>query len=172
MNSGPFLVTRFRFTRFPWHRGRLHDGGDSTCGLWVVGCPCSFLHHQTVLLSLHDNLHHAHNGVRTRGKKRRVQIRGHLGLAALSMRQKSTLARLRKCNLVFTGARRWLMAQGASYAAPLPGPKLLWRSRQHPGCCPSVATKPLRLKRSINCMATDEVMQDRSTRQVGPLLSD
>ena len=53
-NSGPLIVIGFASPVSPSTEERLQDGGDSACGLWFVcfglfGCPCSFLHHLTVL---------------------------------------------------------------------------------------------------------------------------
>ena len=62
--------------------------------------------HQVLHLAEANNSHALKGLVAVAG---RVQIRGHLGLAALSMRHKSTLgARLRKCNLVHCAAHRCL----------------------------------------------------------------
>ena len=96
-----------------------------------------------------------------------VQIRGHLGLAALSMRHKSTLgARLRKCNLVHCVVHPCLALVDSA------GSFLRCTFALGQSYCGGVANvlaaaQPLRLKRSINCITIDEVMQDRSTRQVG-----
>ena len=38
-----------------------------------------------------------------------------------------------------SAASIWLIAQEAFYAAPLPRAKAIVKSRQRPGCCPSVA---------------------------------
>ena len=74
-----------------------------------------------------------------------VQIRGHRGLAALSMRRKSTLGAMLRCNLVHCVAHSCLALVDSAgsflrctfFLGP---PKLLWRSRQCPGCCPCVIT--------------------------------
>ena len=71
-----------------------------------------------------------------------VQIRGHRGLAALSMRHKSTLgAMLRRCNLVHCVGPPCLalVAQGASYAAPFSWAKAVVEEPPT-SCCPSVMT--------------------------------
>ena len=66
------------------------------------------------------------------------------------------------CTALFICAWRWLMAQGASHAASLLWAKAVVEESPTswlPICC----DQPLRLRRSINCTTTDEVMQDRST---------
>ena len=53
-SPGPLIVISFVSPVSPSTEERLQDGGDSACGRWFVcfgwfGCPCSFLHHLTVL---------------------------------------------------------------------------------------------------------------------------
>ena len=73
------------------------------------------------------------------------------------------------CTALFTRAWRWLMAQGASYA-PLLWAKAVVEESPTSWLLPICYDQPLRLQRSINCTTIDEVMQDRSTRQVEPSL--
>ena len=90
-----------------------------------------------------------------------VRIRGHRGLAALSMRHKSTLgAMLRKCNLVHCVVHPYLALVDSAESflrCTFSLAKAIVEESPTSWLLPICYDQPLRLKRSINCITIDKV---------------
>ena len=100
------------------------------------------------------------------------QIQGHQGLAApprvVEVHPVQCFKGIILRTALLTRAWRWLIAEGASHATSLPWARAVVEESPTSWLLPIRDDQPLRLERSISCVTIHKVMQNRTTRQVGP----